>query len=63
MTSHQAMWEEGIVDVDEAFFLESFKGQRRLPALLVIVVARNVPVAPGIPVMMVQDRAGHLADF
>ncbi|MNR49901.1 hypothetical protein D3C85_1693460 [compost metagenome] len=55
MESHQATWEEGIVEVDETFFLESFKGQHRLPALLVIVVARNVPVAPDIPVMMVQD--------
>lgn len=23
----------------------------------------NVPVAPDTPVMVVQDRAGHLADF
>ncbi|EIS3746468.1 IS1595 family transposase, partial [Aeromonas hydrophila] len=31
MASHQAVREEGIVEVDEAFFLESFKGQRGLP--------------------------------
>lgn len=31
MASHQATQEEGIVEVGEAFFLESFKGQRGLP--------------------------------
>ena len=29
--THQAQHEEGIVEVDETFFLESFKGQRNLP--------------------------------
>ena len=32
MATHQAVWEEGIVEVDETFFLESFKGQRELSA-------------------------------
>ncbi|TNJ22650.1 IS1595 family transposase, partial [Aeromonas sobria] len=31
MAAHQATREEGIVEVDETFFLESFKGQRGLP--------------------------------
>ena len=31
MANHQATREEGIVEVDETFFLESFKGQRGLP--------------------------------
>jgi hypothetical protein len=31
MASHQAAREGGIVEVDETFFLESFKGQRGLP--------------------------------
>ncbi|WP_336753809.1 helix-turn-helix domain-containing protein, partial [Aeromonas hydrophila] len=30
MASHQAVREEGIVEVDETFFLASFKGQRGL---------------------------------
>ncbi len=29
--THQAQHEEGIVEADETFFLESFKGQRHLP--------------------------------
>ncbi len=33
MAGHQATREEGIVEVDETFFLESFKGQRGLPRL------------------------------
>ncbi|MNR01003.1 hypothetical protein D3C85_1167950 [compost metagenome] len=31
LEGHGKPGEEGIVEVDEAFFLESFKGQRRLP--------------------------------
>ncbi len=30
-TDHQARHEQGIVEVDETFFLQSFKGQRQLP--------------------------------
>lgn len=30
-STHQAMHEEGIIEADETFFLESFKGQRNLP--------------------------------
>ena len=31
INTHQAQHEEGIVEADETFFLESFKGQRHLP--------------------------------
>ncbi|ALO34868.1 transposase [Colwellia sp. MT41] len=31
VNTHQALHEEGIVEADETFFLESFKGQRNLP--------------------------------
>jgi transposase-like protein len=31
INTHQALHEEGIVEADETFFLESFKGQRHLP--------------------------------
>lgn len=57
--THQAMHEEGIVEADETFFLESFKGQRHLPR-----VARKrggVGKTRGtscdqIPVLVVRDR-------
>ncbi|CAJ1850242.1 IS1595 family transposase ISAs23 [Aeromonas hydrophila] len=62
MATHQA----GFIEVDETFFLESFKGLWGLP--------RPPPHRGGkgrnrgtgrdyIPVMVVQDRAGHHADF
>ena len=66
MASHQAVREEGIVEVDETFFLESFKGQRGLPrpARQRGGKGRTRGTGPDyIPVMVVQDRAGHLADF
>ncbi len=47
MASHQAVREEGIVEVDETFFLASFKGQRGLPARPAIVAAKAVPEAQG----------------
>ncbi len=62
MASHQAVWEEGIVEVDETFFLESFKGQRGLsrPARHRGGKGRTRGTGPDyIPVMVVQDRAGH----
>jgi hypothetical protein len=31
MAEHRALHESGIVEADETFFLESFKGQRKLP--------------------------------
>ncbi|CAJ1846204.1 hypothetical protein PEKONANI_02634 [Aeromonas jandaei] len=49
MATHQATREEGIVEVDETFFLESFKGQRGCRVRRGrrgIVVVRDEPVAP-----------------
>ena len=63
---HQANHEEGIVEADETFFLESFKGQRRLPR-----PARKRGGAgktrgtsdDQIPVLVVRDRHEATADF
>lgn len=66
MATHQATREEGIVEVDETFFLESFKGQRGLPCPARHRGGKGRTRGTGpddIPVMVVQDRAGHLADF
>ncbi|ATM01010.1 IS1595 family transposase [Aeromonas sp. CA23] len=66
MATHQAAREEGIVEVDETFFLESFKGQRGLPRPARHRGGKGRTRGTGpdyIPVMVVQDRAGHLADF
>jgi transposase-like protein len=53
----------GIVEVDETFFVESFKGKR--------VITSRMPKKRGvsdkyerkIPVLIVRDRAGHESDF
>ncbi|EON90423.1 hypothetical protein PLESHI_00380 [Plesiomonas shigelloides 302-73] len=66
MAPHQTTQEEGIVDVDETFFLESFKGQRKLrhPARRRGGNGRTRGTGPDyIPVMVVQDRSDHHADF
>ena len=66
MAGHQATQEEGIVEVDETFFLESFKGQRGLPRPPRHRGGKGRTRGTGpdyIPVMVVQDRAGHHADF
>ncbi len=66
MANHQATREEGIVEVDETFFLESFKGQRGLPRPARHRGGKGRTRGTGrdyIPVMVVQDRAGHQADF
>lgn len=63
---HRAEHESGIVEADETFFLESFKGQRRLPR-----PARHRGGVAGkrglsteqIPVLVVRDRSGQTADF
>jgi hypothetical protein len=63
---HQAEHESGIVEADETFFLESFKGQRQLarPARVRGGVARKRGIsAEQIPVLVVRDRSGHTADF
>lgn len=64
--AHRATQARGIVEVDETFILESFKGQRRLsrPARLRGGVGRTRGTGPDqIPVMVVRDREGHTADF
>ncbi|QSX28646.1 IS1595 family transposase [Shewanella cyperi] len=66
MATHQSTQEEGIVEVDDTFFLESFKGMRGLhrPARRRGGKGRTRGTGPDyIPVMVVQDRAGHHADF
>ena len=66
MAGHQATREEGIVEVDETFFLESFKGQRGLPRPARHRGGKGRTRGTGpdyIPVMVVQDRAGYHADF
>lgn len=63
---HQAEHESGIVEADETFFLESFKGQRQLsrPARVRGGVASKRGIsAEQIPVLVVRDRSGHTADF
>ncbi|WP_439886126.1 IS1595 family transposase [Pseudomonas sp. MBLB4123] len=63
---HHATHESGIVEVDETFSLESFKGQRRLPRPPRKRGGVSVTRGTGkdqIPVMVVRDREGHTADF
>lgn len=63
---HHATHEAGIVEVDETFFLESFKGQRGLPRpprKRGGVSATRGTGKDQIPVMVVRDREGHTADF
>ena len=63
---HRATHESGIVEADETFFLESFKGQRHLPR----PVRRRDGVgrtrgtgSDQIAVLVVRDRSGQTADF
>ena len=44
MATHQTVWEEGIVEVGETFFLESFKDSA-VPARPAIVAVKAVPEA------------------
>jgi transposase-like protein len=63
---HRAMRESGIVEADETFFLESFKGQRCLPrpARRRGGVGRTRGTSPDqIAVLVVRDRSGQTADF
>lgn len=63
---HQATHEGGIVEADETFFLESFKGQRRLPrpARRRGGVGRTRGTSPDqVAVLVVRDRSGQTADF
>ncbi|MOA59861.1 hypothetical protein D3C78_1845870 [compost metagenome] len=47
MAGHQATREEGIVEVDETFFLESFKGQRGCRVRRAVAGVKGAPVEPG----------------
>lgn len=63
---HRAEHEAGIVEADETFFLESFKGQRRLPRPARHrggVAGKRGLSAEQIPVLVVRDRSGQTADF
>ena len=63
---HRDRHESGIVEADETFFLESFKGQRHLlrPARRRGGVGATRGTGQDqIPVLVVRDRAGHTADF
>lgn len=60
--SHRPAHEGGIVEADETFFLESFKGQRKLPR----PARKRGGVGPyweHIAVLVVRDRSGQTADF
>jgi transposase-like protein len=66
IAGHQAQRESGIVEADETFFLESFKGQRQLPrkARRRGGVGQTRGTGPDqIPVLVVRDRTGETADF
>jgi transposase-like protein len=67
MTSgHRAHHEHGIVEADETFFLESFKGHRNLPrpARHRGGVGRTRGTGQDhIPVLVTRDRGGATADF
>jgi Transposase and inactivated derivatives len=65
-SQHQAEHEEGIVEADETFFLESFKGQRSLPrpARKRGGVGKTRGTSDDqIPVLVVRDRHKATADF
>ena len=62
----RAEHEAGIVEADETFFLESFKGQRHLPRPARHrggVAGKRGLSAEQIPVLVVRDRSGQTADF
>ena len=63
---HVAKHESGIIEADETFFLESFKGQRHLPRAPRQRGGVSVTRGTGpdqIPVLVVRDRSGQTADF
>lgn len=66
IADHQAQHESGIVEADETFFLESFKGRRELPRpprRRGGSAKRRGLSAEQIPVLVVRDRSGQHADF
>ena len=61
-SAHRAEHEGGIVEADETFFLQSFKGQRKLPR----PARKRGGVGAKweqIAVLVVRDRSGQTADF
>ncbi len=66
MAGHRDEHASGVVEADETFFLESFKGQRTLPRPARrrggVGKTRGTGVEQ-IPVLVVRDRSGHTADF
>lgn len=66
ISHHQASREQGIVEADETFFLESFKGQKQLPrpARKRGGVGATRGTGPDqIPVLIVRDRHRATANF
>jgi transposase-like protein len=66
IADHQAQHVPGVVEADETFFLESFKGQRNLPRPPRRRGGRakcRGLSAEQIPVLVVRDRSGQQADF
>lgn len=66
IATHVAKHESGIIEADETFFLESFKGQRHLPRAPRRRGGVSVTRGTGpdqIPVLVVRDRSGQTADF
>ncbi|GCB06833.1 IS1595 family transposase [Ralstonia sp. SET104] len=62
----KAKRESGIVEADETYFLESFKGSRRLPRAPRKrggKAAKRGLSAEQIPVLIARDRVGETADF
>jgi len=66
VAGHQAQRESGIVEADETFFLESFKGQRKISRKARQRGGVSLTRGTGpdqIPVLVVRDRTGETADF
>ncbi|UQG56184.1 MULTISPECIES: IS1595 family transposase [unclassified Marinobacter] len=66
VAGHQALRESGIVEADETFFLESFKGQRKISRKARQRGGVSLTRGTGpdqIPVLVVRDRTGETADF
>lgn len=64
--THRAKRETGIARADETFFLESFKGQRKLPRAARKRGGVGQTRGTGkdqIAVLVVRDRSGQTADF
>lgn len=65
-STHQDTPQGGLIEVDETFFLESFKGQRRLPRPARRRGGKGATRGTGkdqIPVMVIRDRLSHTTDI